>query len=194
MTDSRDGLVYRIPESGESPSVFSNSSAFGSSGLDGLAFISKGYLLVVQSATGQMYKVDESNGSARRVLLNRDLPGATGIAIRGDGTAVVASAERVWYVKSDDSWGEGVVYEKVELDKGRAARDVAVGRDDRVYVLYVGEGDELGIEEVRSKREEAEEEGGGIWLYVLVGFGMVYFMIWRFQMRQLVGSMNKKTN
>lgn len=64
------------------------------------------------------------------MLLNRDLSGAMGIAIRGDGTSIVASAERVWYVKSDDSWGEGLVYAEVELDEGRAARDMAVGRWD----------------------------------------------------------------
>ncbi|KAI4326330.1 hypothetical protein MLD38_031656 [Melastoma candidum] len=198
VTDSLDGIIYRIPESGESPSVFSNSSVFSSTGLDGLAFLSLGYLLVVQSATGRMFKVDDSDGTARRVLLNRDLPGAKGIAIRGDGTAVVASADRVWYVKTTDSWGEGAVYDEVGLDEGKVARDVAVGRDNRVYVLYEGGGGEgedgIGIEEVRSRREEEEEEGGGMWVYMLIGFGMVYFTIWRFQMRKLVGSLNKKTN
>ncbi|KAG6792139.1 hypothetical protein POTOM_001282 [Populus tomentosa] len=85
-------------------------------GLNGIAYVSKGYLLVVQSNTGKLFKVDAHNGTAHNVLLSEDLPVADGIAIRGDGVVLVVSHEKLWFLKSDDSWGEGVVYDKTDLD------------------------------------------------------------------------------
>ena len=36
------------------------------------------------------------------------------------------------------------------------------------------------IEEVRSERENEDEK---VWVYVLVGLGLAYFLFWRFQMK-----------
>jgi preprotein translocase subunit YajC len=49
----------------------------------------------------------------------------------------------------------------------------------------------FGIEEVRSEKENEDEK---MWVYVLIGLGLAYFLIWRFQMKQLVKNMDKKTN
>lgn len=149
-----------------------------------------------------MFKVDADDGTARLVLLNKDLKGADGIAMRRDGVVLVVSYYKLWFLKSQDSWGEGVVYDENDLDKEKFATGVAVGGEERVYVLngHVREGimgnleggrERFSIEEVRSKKESEEER---VWIYVLVGFGLAYFLFWRFQMRQLIGNMNKKTN
>lgn len=47
------------------------------------------------------------------------------------------------------------------------------------------------IEEIMSPKES---EGENVWLYVMIGFGIVYFVYWRFHMGQLVKHMNKKIN
>ncbi|CAL5205165.1 unnamed protein product [Lathyrus oleraceus] len=69
-----------------------------------------------------------------------------------------------------------------------------------MYVLYgyfleglLGNSEREGfrIEEIMSPKES---EGENVWLYVMIGFGMVYFVYWRFQMGQLVKHMNKKIN
>lgn len=157
---------------------------------------------MVQTNTGKMYKVDAENGTAKAVLLNRDLPLADGIAIRRDGTVLVVSMNQLWFVKSNDNWQEGVVFDGTALDPERFATSVAVGGDDRAYVLfgYVMEGvlgkrpegrEWFEIEEVRSEKESKEEN---VWVYVVVGLGLAYFMFWRFQMRQLAQNMNKKHN
>ncbi|PKI44244.1 hypothetical protein CRG98_035318 [Punica granatum] len=194
-------------------SIFSRSAAFTSfpvdrdapysyCGINGIAYVSRGFLLVVQSNTGKMYKVDVDDGTAKTVLLNRDLPLADGIAVRGDGVILVVSMNMLWFVKSDDNWLEGVVFDGTPLDAERFATSVAVGGGDRAYVLYgyVMEGikgtrpegrEWFEIEEVRSEKESKEEK---VWVYVLLGFGLAYFLFWRFQMKQLVQKINKKQN
>ncbi|OVA14541.1 SMP-30/Gluconolactonase/LRE-like region [Macleaya cordata] len=202
ITNSAGNFIWKVNDKGE-PSIFSRSSIFTSQhvepeklysfcGLNGITYISKGYLLVVQSNSGKMFKVDADDGKARLVLLNKNLTAADGIAVRDDGVVVVVSHHTAWLLKSDDSWGEGVVYDEIALDVKKFASGVAVRNDNRrLYVLYgnVDEGmmgnverEEFGIEEIESEKESAEEK---IWIYILVGFGLAYFMYWRFQMGQL---------
>lgn len=50
------------------------------------------------------------------------------------------------------------------------------------------------IEKDREVRSEKENEDEKMWVYVLIGLGLAYFLIWRFQMKQLVKNMDKKTN
>lgn len=51
--------------------------------------------------------------------------------------------------------------------------------------------DEFSIVEIESEVERKEEN---IWIYILIGLGLAYFTIWRFQMKKLVQGMNKKRN
>ncbi|WCJ37326.1 NHL domain-containing protein [Euphorbia peplus] len=189
---SRSPMFNRYPVNPDAP--------FSYVGLNGIAYVSKGYLLVVQSNTGKMFKVDEEEGTARMVLLSEDLELADGIAVRRDGVVLVVSPKKLWFLKSDDSWGEGVVYDKIDLDEEKFATSVTVGREDRAYVIYgrvvegvMGNGGRewFDIEEVRSVRESEDEN---VWVFVLLGLGLAYFFFWRFQMKHLLQSLNKKTN
>jgi DNA-binding beta-propeller fold protein YncE len=210
VTNSEGTFIWKVSPEGEA-SIFSTSPVFtqfpvdrdsplSSFGLNGIAYVSKGYLLVVQTNTGKLFKVDADDGTARNVLLSEDLPEGDGIAIRGDGVVLVVSNKKLWFLKSDDSWGEGVVYDKIDLDGERFPTSVVVGREDRAYVLYgcVVEGlsgkggrELFDIEEVRSEKESEDEK---IWVYVLIGLGLAIFFIWRFQMKQLIRNMDKKAN
>ncbi|CAN0902051.1 hypothetical protein LINGRAHAP2_LOCUS21757 [Linum grandiflorum] len=204
-------FIWKVNSQGES-SIFSRSPLFNRfpvdrdlpysySGLNGIAYNSKGYLLVIQSNTGKMFKVDEVDGTARRVLLPVDLIDGDGIAVRKrDGVVLVVSHKKVWFVKSEDSWSEGVVYDETELkEEGFATAVVTAAAEDRAYVLYgsvmegiLGNGyrEWFEIEEIRSRREGEDEN---VWLYVMVGLGLAYFFFWKFQMKQLVRNMDKKT-
>ncbi|CAN6803643.1 unnamed protein product [Brassica oleracea] len=215
VTNSAKNFIWKVDRDGVA-SVFSTSPLFSSQpvaadadasfrdcGLNGIVYNSKGYLLVVQSNTGKMFKVDEETGTARLVLLNRDLVAADGMARRRrDGTVVVVSQKKIWFLKSQDSWGEGVVYDEVELDVEGFATAVTVAGEDRVYVLYGrvmegimgsykdGEAREwFEIEEVLSEKEGGYDK---VWVYVLVGLGFTYFCFWRFQMKKLITNMDKK--
>lgn len=207
VTNSAGNFIWKVDLEGN-VSVLSKSKAFTktpvpdtpgiSHGLNGIAYCSKGYLIVAQTNTGNLYKVDTEDGTARKIQLNRKLNSPDGIAIRGDGVLLVVSQEKLYFIKSDDSWSDGVVYDKTALDSGRFPTSVTVGAEDRVYVLYghVNEGimgnsqrDEFSILEVRSEDESRDD---AVWIYVLIGFGFAYFLVWRFQMRQLFSNMNKK--
>ncbi|KAG5026576.1 hypothetical protein AAZX31_08G251600 [Glycine max] len=213
VTNSGGNFIWKVTTDG-SASIFSTSPMYktateipandndtaphGSLGLNGIAYVSKGYLLVVQSSTGKVFKVDAVDGTARKVLLNEDLVGADDIAVRKDGAAAVVSPlKELWLVKSIDSWAEGTVYDNVEVNVRRFPTSVVVGDKERVYVLYghLDEGrmgdsgrESFGIAELRSKKEGQDES---IWIFVLIGIGLAYFCFWRFQMGQLVKKMDK---
>ncbi|KAK9054579.1 hypothetical protein SSX86_025658 [Deinandra increscens subsp. villosa] len=208
VTNSASNLIWKVDLEGKA-SVLSKSKAFtktpvdpdtpySSCGLNGIAYCSKGYILVVQSNTGNLYRVDYEDGSARNIKLNRKLTAPDGIALRKDGVLLVVSQYKLYFIKSYDNWSEGVVYDETTLDSESFPTSVTVGAEDRAYVLYghVKEGilrnsqrDQFSILEVRSEDESA---GEAVWMYVLIGFGLIYFLIWRFQMRQLFTNMNKK--
>ncbi|KAI9085528.1 hypothetical protein K1719_032371 [Acacia pycnantha] len=133
-------------------------------GLNGIAYVSKGYLLVVQSNTGKMFKVDANDGTATLVQLNEDLMGADDIALRSDGVVLVVSpVNKLWYLKSQDAWTEGVVFDKISIDFQRFPTSVVVMEGNGAYVGYghVEEGimgnssrEIFSIEEVRSKKSK----------------------------------------
>ncbi|KAK8483403.1 hypothetical protein V6N13_090501 [Hibiscus sabdariffa] len=148
VTNSIGNFIWKVNEDGEA-SIFSKSPAFthypntvdenhpfNEYGLNGITYDSKGYLLVVQSNTGKMFKVDADDGKARAVLMNRELAMPDGIALRRDGVVLVVSTQKLWFLKSDDSWSEGVVYDKTDLDEEGSATSVVVGEEGRAYVLY----------------------------------------------------------
>ncbi|GMP83681.1 hypothetical protein CsSME_00037507 [Camellia sinensis var. sinensis] len=209
VTNSVGNFIWKVTPDGK-PSVFSRSPAFTSHpvdqslphsfcGLNGVVYIGNGYLLVVQSNTGKMFKVNADDGTARTVTLDKDLTAADGIAVRRDGVVIVVSQHKAYFIKSENGWAEGVVFDETVLEAERFATSVAIGRDERVYVLYghVDEGisgnwsrDVFGIAEIESEKESKQDS---VWMYVLIGLGLAYFCFWRFQMRQLVTNMNKKT-
>lgn len=210
VTNSAGNYIWKVNNNGEA-SIFSKSARFTEHtvvgdtvysvcGLNGIVHVSKGYLLVVQSNTGKMFKVDAEDGSAREVLLNEDLMGADGVALRGDGVVLVVSHNKLWFVKSNDGWAQGSVFDKIDLDSEGFPTSVVVAESDRTYVLHgrvmegtlgISQRDSFKIEEVRSPKEN---EGENVWIYVMLGIGLFYFLFWRFQMKQLVKNMDKKIN
>lgn len=209
VTNSGGNFIWKVDVNGDA-SISSKSKVYKSHpvdtttdyhkcGLNGIVYSSRGYLLVVQSNTGKLFRVSVDDGTARTVTLNRDLTAADGIAVREDGVVLVVSREKLYFLHSNDGWGEGVVFDETALEKERFAIAVTVGDQRRVYVLYghVMEGingnaerEEFGIAEVESEKETEEEP---VWLYILCGLGFTIFFFWRFQMHRLVETLNKKT-
>ncbi|KAK7257035.1 hypothetical protein RIF29_30715 [Crotalaria pallida] len=174
VTNSGGNFIWKVTKEG-SASVFSNSPIFteipvdptlvySNCSLNGIAYVSDGYFIVGQSNTGKIYKVDAEDGTATRVDINANLMGADGIAVRKDGVVLVASPEvgKMWFLKSNDSWGHAEVFDETALDLDGFPTTVALTEKDRAYVLYgrVREGasgkserEYFEIEEVRSEKE-----------------------------------------
>ncbi|XP_042483774.1 uncharacterized protein LOC122064124, partial [Macadamia integrifolia] len=206
VTNSIGNFIWKVNVAGE-PSILSRDKVLTSQyiypdtpyaafGLNGIAYVSEGYLLVGQCNTGKLFKVDAVNGTASVVKIEKDLMGGNdGIAVRSDGAVVVVSQKTAWLLKSKDGWGEAEVYDEIGLDEERYPTTVTVREDDRAYVVYgrldkgiAGNMDveEFSIEEIEWPSVNNE---GTVWVYVLVGFALAYFLFWRFHMK----NMNKKT-
>ncbi|KAK9716660.1 hypothetical protein RND81_06G248600 [Saponaria officinalis] len=212
VTNSGENFIWKISLNGTA-SILSNSSLFthypvdqtspyNYCGLNGVVYIAgKNHLLVVQSNTGKMFKVDAVDGTTNSVILPTELTVADGIAVREDGVVFVVSMNDAWMMKSDDSWAQGVVIDKIALEREGFPTSVTVGGGGRVYVIYgyveegmkvISQGEEregFRIEEIASKKESG---GDNVWAFVMVGLGLVYFLFWRFQMGQLVKNLDKK--
>ncbi|XP_054779301.1 uncharacterized protein LOC129287132 [Prosopis cineraria] len=210
VTNSAGSYIWKVNGKGEA-SIFSRSPQYtahpvdrdvqyNNCGLNGITYVGKGYLLVVQSNTGKMFKVDARDGTARLVKLNEDLMGADDIALRNDGVVLVVSpVNKLWYMKSQHNWTEGRVFDKINLDLERFPTSVVVGEGNMAYVGYghVDEGimgnswrESFSIEEVRSKKDENSH----IWMVlILVGMGLVSFMILRLKTPRPVNK-GKKVN
>ncbi|CAL5205169.1 unnamed protein product [Lathyrus oleraceus] len=149
VTNSIGNYIWKVNVKGEA-SIFSKSPRFTEHPVDrdtpysyielnGIAYVSSGdYLLVVQSNTGKVFKVDADDGTARHILLNEDLTRPDGVVFRSDGVVLVVSpqANKLWLLKSNNGWGEGVVYDKIDLEsEGYPTSVVSIGRD-KMYVLY----------------------------------------------------------
>ncbi|CAI8592084.1 unnamed protein product [Vicia faba] len=205
VTNSAGNFIWKVTATGTA-SIFSKSPLFYTSptnnqsslGLNGITYVSKGYLLVIQSSTGKLFKVDEIDGTARIVLLTEDLIGADDIIVRDANVAIAVSPmNKLWFIKSMDSWGEGSVYERLEINVRRFPTSVTVGEKGRLYVLYghLNEGmlgevgrEGFGIAEIRSR----EGQDDHVWIFGLIGVGLAYFFFWRFQMRNLAKKMDHK--
>ncbi|CAO2837723.1 unnamed protein product [Amaranthus hypochondriacus] len=208
VTNSDKNFIYKVTEKG-TVEVLSNSSLFrhypvhespySYCGLNGVVYIN-GFLLVVQSNTGKMFKVNTIDGTATTVDLPLDLKLADGIAVKDDGIVVVVSMNKAWFLKSDDDWVYGVVVDEIALEENGYPTSVVVRDGRRVYVVYgyiqegiTGNSQErewFRIEEIRMKKET--EDGSLLWVVLLVGLGLGYFMFWKFQMGQLVKNMDRK--
>ncbi|KAK4279821.1 hypothetical protein QN277_011534 [Acacia crassicarpa] len=211
VTNSGGNYIWKVNYRGEA-SIFSRSPQFTAHpvdrnaphsycGLNGIAYVSKGYFLVVQSNTGKMFKVDANDGAARLVKVKEDLMVADDVVLADDAVLVVSPVNKLWYLRSEDSWGEGDLYDEIDLDLERFPTSLVVGGGKRTYVVYghVEEGmmgisgrEIFSIEEVRSRKSESGNSQ--IWrVLVLIGMGLALTFIWRLQKLWLVNK-GKKVN
>ncbi|XP_042494963.1 uncharacterized protein LOC122074166 [Macadamia integrifolia] len=178
VTNSVGNFIWKVEASGK-PFVLSKSAVFSSqhvdtrqpysfSGLSGIAYVSNGgFLLVVQTNTGKLFKVHVEDGTARVVRSTEELTAAEGIAVRNDGIVVVMSEKKAWFLKSKDGWDEAVVYDEIALDADKLPTSVTVREENRTYVLYgkarkgsLGstEKTEFSIEEITGSSKGKKEE------------------------------------
>ncbi|KAI5403393.1 hypothetical protein KIW84_050823 [Lathyrus oleraceus] len=125
VTNSIGNYIWKVNVKGEA-SIFSKSPRFTEHPVDRDTPYS--YI----ELNGKVFKVDADDGTARHILLNEDLTRPDGVVFRSDGVVLVVSpqANKLWLLKSNNGWGEGVVYDKIDLEsEGYPTSVVSRGRD-----------------------------------------------------------------
>jgi sugar lactone lactonase YvrE len=109
VTDSYAHAIYKITPDGQA-SVFAKNKVFETEGvgLNGIVYHPDGYLLVDNSNTGQIYKVDLNNPqNVQKVAINQYFLGADGLLLSSnDILTVVANGgnNKVYQLKTEDNW------------------------------------------------------------------------------------------
>lgn len=138
VTDSFAGVVYRVTPEGEA-SVFAQDAAFASEhvGLNGIVVHPAGFLLVVHSESGRLFRVDLRDPSrVAPVSLPEALVGADGLLLLDGERLVVVQNEgrdRTLLLRSDDGWRSASV--TAEVPSVLPFPTTATRAGDAVFVL-----------------------------------------------------------
>jgi sugar lactone lactonase YvrE len=90
VTDAQAGAVYRVAPDGTVTTLVSDPRLLPAIGANGIVAHPAGYLLVVNYTTGRLFRIDPRHPALTEVTAPR-LIGGDGLALRPDGTLVVAT-------------------------------------------------------------------------------------------------------
>ena len=91
VTDALGGAVYRVEPDGTVATLVSDPRLLPAIGANGIVWHPDGYLLVVNYTTGRLFRLDPRHPALTEVRLATPLIGGDGMALRGDGTLIVAT-------------------------------------------------------------------------------------------------------
>lgn len=140
MTDSFANAIYKITPDGKA-SVFARDKIFETEGigLNGIVYHPDGYLLVDNSGTGKIYKVDVNNpGNVQEVKTEQYFMGADGLILKDKNKlAVVTNGgnDKIFQLETEDNW------QTAKLSATTLAADVftypatAAMKDNDIWVM-----------------------------------------------------------
>jgi DNA-binding beta-propeller fold protein YncE len=109
VTDAFSPVIYKVNAAGKA-SIFVNNDLFKGEdvGLNGIAYNPQGFLLVDDSRTGSVYKVDLANPkNIKKVNINNFFPGADGLIMQDANTLLLIQnqgVDKVFKIESTDNW------------------------------------------------------------------------------------------
>lgn len=204
VTDTFGNFIWKVDSEGTA-SVFSTNPIFLSQplvvkeglGLNGIAYCRGGFLLVGQSNSGLLFKVNLDDAGVRVVQLSSLLPAVDGISLRGDGLLVAVSTHTAWLLSSKDSWLSARVIDELPLNSSANITAVAFRQGRHPYVLHSyfqevieGRADRnvFAIEEVQFPSDKDHP----IWLIMVICLFLIVVFAWRFQLNSFFGQYTKK--
>ncbi|WP_129715261.1 gluconolaconase [Pedobacter sp. SYP-B3415] len=109
VTDSFAGAVYKVSPDGKA-SVFAKDERFATEGvgLNGIVYHPSGYLIVDNSAKGQLFRIDLSNPKqVQQIKTDRFFMGADGLVLNDNNTltmVVNGGTDKIFQLASTDNW------------------------------------------------------------------------------------------
>lgn len=114
ITDSFAGAIYKVTPDGKA-SVFAKDELFKTEGvgLNGIVFHPDGYLIVDNSAKGQLFKVTLNNPkTVQKIMIDQFFLGADGLVLndKNNLTMVVnGGTDKIYKLTSNDNWQTAMV-------------------------------------------------------------------------------------
>lgn len=114
ITDSFAGAVYRVTPGGQA-SVFAKDAKFITQGvgINGIVYHPDGYLIVDNSAKGQLYKIDIKNpANVQRIAVDQYFIGADGLLLNDNNTltmVVNGGSDKIYKLVSSDNWASAAI-------------------------------------------------------------------------------------
>ncbi len=107
VTNSFSPLIFKIDKNHKA-SIFAQNEEWKGEGfnLNGIVYHPNGYLIVAQSRTGVLYKINTKNPTDVQVIQAETFKGADGLIINGSHELVVIcnGAGKIFQVKTTDDW------------------------------------------------------------------------------------------
>jgi sugar lactone lactonase YvrE len=114
VTDSFAGAVYKVSADGKA-TVFAKDEQFKTEGvgINGIVFHPAGFLIVDNSAKGQLYKIDLKNPkSVQKVSVDQFFVGADGLLLNDNNTltmVVNGGIDKIFQLSTTDNWASAKV-------------------------------------------------------------------------------------
>jgi sugar lactone lactonase YvrE len=114
VTDSYAGAVYKIAPDGKA-SVFSKHELFRTEGvgINGIVYHSTGFLIVDNSAKGQLYKIDLKDGQkVQKINVDQYFLGADGLILNDNNLLTVVvngGTNKIFQLVTTDNWASAKV-------------------------------------------------------------------------------------
>uniref|UniRef100_A0A0D3FHK9 SMP-30/Gluconolactonase/LRE-like region domain-containing protein n=1 Tax=Oryza barthii TaxID=65489 RepID=A0A0D3FHK9_9ORYZ len=142
VTDAKGNKIWKVSPDGEPLSVIKNATFFQRPGwinnfvgLNGIVYHPNGYLLVIHTSGGDLFKVCPKTGSVHVVKVKGSLKTGDGLALLSP-TRLVAAGLVSRLVESDDDWETAVVTGRYVGPAHRIGSSATV-KDGDVYINHI---------------------------------------------------------
>lgn len=140
MTDSYANVIYKIGSDWK-PTVFAKHKMFETEGfgLNGIVFHPDGFLLVDNSNTGRIYKVDIKDPSkVSKVEIDQYFLGADGMILNDDNTLIVVvngGNDKIFRLKTKDNWKSALLNGTTLIVDRFTYPATATKRGDDIWIM-----------------------------------------------------------
>ncbi|SEA52146.1 gluconolaconase [Pedobacter hartonius] len=140
VTDSFAGAIYKVTPDGKA-SVFAKDEMFKTQGvgLNGIVFHPDGFLIVDNSAKGQLYKVDLKNPTnVKKIMTDQFFLGADGLLLTDRNTltmVVNGGVDKIFKLSSTDNWATAKIIASTQVEDRFTYPSTATQNGNDIWVM-----------------------------------------------------------